>query len=258
MYDLAQIKTRRHYMTTTTTTDIKVRGAVKPGFERILTDDALAFVAELERKFGGRRRELLAARAERQKRFDAGEVPDFLPETKSIREGDWKVAPIPKDLLDRRVEITGPVDNRKMVINALNSGAQSYMTDFEDAAAPSWDNMIGGQINLIDYWDGKIGFTDEANGKTYNVADKHAVLNVRPRGRAGTSRRASVICFTRSLLIAPFLWARATVRHARVVSCVVNALVEATPISGPARVRSTLSLSRSIVLSMVFRIDVML
>ena len=161
---------------------VKIRGKVKPGYERALTADAVAFVAELERKFGARRRELLSLRAERQKRFDAGELPDFLAETKSIREGDWKVAPIPADLLDRRVEITGPVDNRKMVINALNSGAQSYMTDFEDAAAPTWDNMIGGQLNLIDYWDGKIGFTDESNGKTYNVSDKHAVLNVRPRG----------------------------------------------------------------------------
>lgn len=155
-------------MTTSKTDGVKLRGAVKPGFERILTADALAFVAALERKFGARRNELLAARSLRQKRFDAGELPDFLPETKAIREGDWKIAGIPADLMDRRVEITGPVDNRKMVINALNSGAQSYMTDFEDAAAPTWDNMIGGQINLMDYWDGKIGFTDEANGKTYN------------------------------------------------------------------------------------------
>ncbi len=168
--------------TGTTTAGVKVRGAVKSGFERILTEDALAFIADLERKFGARRRELIDARATRQKRFDAGEVPDFLPETKAIREGDWKITSIPKDMMDRRVEITGPVDSRKMIINALNSGAQSYMTDFEDAAAPTWDNMIGGQLNLMDYWDGKIGFTDENNGKTYNVADKHAVLNVRPRG----------------------------------------------------------------------------
>ncbi len=161
---------------------ICIAGKMKPGFERVLTAEALAFVADLERRFGARRRELIAARAERQTRFDAGELPDFLTETKAIREGDWKVAPIPKDLLDRRVEITGPVDNRKMVINALNSGAQSYMTDFEDATAPTFDNMIGGQLNLIDYWDGKIGFTEEATGRTYKVSDKHAVLNVRPRG----------------------------------------------------------------------------
>jgi malate synthase len=162
--------------------DIKVRGAMKPGYDRVLSAEALAFVADLERRFGARRRELLAARAARQKRFDQGELPDFLPETRAIREGDWKVAPIPADLLDRRVEITGPVDSRKMVINALNSGAQSYMTDFEDAAAPTWDNMIGGQINLMDYWDGKIGFTEAASGKTYNVGDKPATLIVRPRG----------------------------------------------------------------------------
>src|SRR5690606_36934413 len=117
-----------------------------------------------------------------QKRFDQGELPDFLPETRAIREGDWKVAPIPADLLDRRVEITGPVDSRKMVINALNSGAQSYMTDFEDAAAPTWDNMIGGQINLMDHWDGQSGFSEAASGKTYNVGDKPATLSVRPRG----------------------------------------------------------------------------
>ena len=161
---------------------VVIKGAMKPGYDRILTQEALEFVVALERKFGARRRELLAARAERQKKFDAGELPNFLPETKSIREGDWKIAPIPKDLLDRRVEITGPVDNRKMVINALNSGAQSYMTDFEDAASPTWDNMIGGQLNMMAYWDGSIGFTDDSNGKTYNVIDNPATLIVRPRG----------------------------------------------------------------------------
>ena len=161
---------------------VVIKGAMKPGYERILTQEALEFVVALERKFGARRKELLAARAARQKKFDAGELPDFLPETKNIREGDWKVAPIPKDLLDRRVEITGPVDNRKMVINALNSGAQSYMTDFEDAAAPTWDNMIGGQQNMMAYWDGSIGFTDPSNSKTYGVIDNPATLIVRPRG----------------------------------------------------------------------------
>lgn len=161
---------------------IRVLGAVKPGYERILTAEAIEFVADLERRFGARRRELLEARAERQKKFDAGELPGFLAETKSVREGDWTVAPIPQDLLDRRVEITGPVDSRKMVINALNSGAQSYMTDFEDAAAPSWDNMIGGQLNMMAYWAGEIGYTDEASGKSYQVSDKPATLIVRPRG----------------------------------------------------------------------------
>lgn len=163
---------------------VVVLGAMKPGYERILTDEALAFVADLERQFGARRRELLVARAERQKKFDDGELPNFLPETLSVREGDWRIAPIPKDLMDRRIEITGPVDNRKMVINALNSGANSYMTDFEDAASPTWDNMIGGQLNLVDLWAGEIGFTDATNGKTYDAKplDDRATLIVRPRG----------------------------------------------------------------------------
>jgi len=163
---------------------VVVLGAMKPGYEGILTEEALAFVADLERQFGARRRELLVARAERQKKFDEGELPNFLPETLSVREGDWRIAPIPKDLMDRRVEITGPVDNRKMVINALNSGANSYMTDFEDAASPTWDNMIGGQLNLVDLWAGEIGFTDATNGKTYDAKPlgDRATLIVRPRG----------------------------------------------------------------------------
>jgi len=163
---------------------VVVLGAMKPGYERILTDEALAFVADLERQFGARRRELLVARAERQKKFDDGELPNFLPETLSVREGDWRIARIPKDLMDRRIEITGPVDNRKMIINALNSGANSYMTDFEDAASPTWDNMIGGQLNLVDLWAGEIGFTDATNGKTYDAKPlgERATLIVRPRG----------------------------------------------------------------------------
>src|SRR5580704_16173057 len=105
----------------------------------VLTPEALAFLAELHRKFGARRLELLAARQTRQTRWDAGESPDFLPETKAVRDGDWRVAPIPPDLQDRRVEITGPTD-RKMVINALNCGANVFMADFEDANTPTWDN----------------------------------------------------------------------------------------------------------------------
>ena len=119
----------------------------------ILTPEALAFVAGLHRRFDGRRQELLAARAERQKAFDDGALPDFLAETADIRAGDWKVAPIPADLMDRRVEITGPTD-RKMVINALNSGAQCFMADFEDATSPTWANLVEGQANLFDYWRG--------------------------------------------------------------------------------------------------------
>ncbi|MBV9883065.1 MAG: malate synthase A [Sphingomonadaceae bacterium] len=147
----------------------------------ILTPDALAFVAGMHRRFEGRRQELLAARAERQQAFDAGALPDFLPETAAIRAGDWTVAPIPADLMDRRVEITGPTD-RKMVINALNSGAQCFMADFEDATAPSWANMVEGQANLYDYWRGNLSYDDPASGKSYRLNDERAVLMVRPRG----------------------------------------------------------------------------
>ena len=131
-------------------------------------------------------------RAERQEDFDAGKLPDFLPETKSIRDGDWKVAAIPADLLDRRVEITGPVD-RKMIVNALNSGANVFMADFEDASSPMFANMVEGQANLKDRWAGKIDFADSATGKAYAVKSNPAVLMVRPRGwhlaRAACRRR---------------------------------------------------------------------
>ena len=147
----------------------------------ILNGDALAFLAGLHRRFDRRRLELLARRAERQKAFDAGLLPDFLPETKAIRDGDWKVGPIPADLLDRRVEITGPVD-RKMIINALNSGAKVFMADFEDATSPSFANMIEGQANLKDRWAGTIDFTDPASGKSYALTSDPAALMVRPRG----------------------------------------------------------------------------
>jgi malate synthase len=147
----------------------------------ILSAEALAFVAGLHRRFNKRRLELLARRQERQKQFDAGKLPDFLPETKSIREGDWTVAKIPADLLDRRVEITGPVD-RKMIVNALNSGAKVFMADFEDASSPVFANMVEGQANLKDRWEGKIDFTDPTSGKLYALKKDPAVLMVRPRG----------------------------------------------------------------------------
>lgn len=162
-------------------TGVEVRAAMKDRYAEILSDEALAFVADLHRTFDEQRRRLLKMRAERQKRFDAGELPDFLEETRHIRESDWTVAPIPADLLDRRVEITGPVD-RKMVINALNSGAKVFMGDFEDATSPTWDNLIEGQINLKDRWNGSIDFTDPANGKDYKLGADPAVLLVRPRG----------------------------------------------------------------------------
>ena len=160
---------------------VEIKGPLGPRFGEILTDEALAFLAGLHRKFDARRRELLSARVERQKQLDAGALPDFLPETKAIRDGDWRVAPIPKDLLDRRVEITGPVD-RKMIVNALNSGAKVFMADFEDANAPTWANNLDGQINLKDRWHASLDFTDAANGKHYAVGATPAVLLVRPRG----------------------------------------------------------------------------
>jgi malate synthase len=147
--------------------------------DEILTPEAASFVTMLEREFGQRRRELLVKREERKKRLDAGELPDFLPETREIRESDWKVAPIPRDLVDRRVEITGPVD-RKMIINALNSGASVFMADFEDANAPTWANNIDGQYNLRDAVRRTISFSSGA--KEYRLNEKTATLLVRPRG----------------------------------------------------------------------------
>ncbi|MFL6787190.1 MAG: malate synthase A [Sphingomicrobium sp.] len=152
-----------------------------PGAAEILTDGALGFVAELHQRFDARRRELLAVRAERQKRFDTGEMPDFPEETRHIRESEWTVGPIPADLRDRRVEITGPT-NAKMVINALNSGAKVSMADFEDATAPVWDELVHGQINLRNRWLGTLDFTDSETGKNYALSPSPAVLMVRPRG----------------------------------------------------------------------------
>jgi len=160
---------------------VEIKAPIRPGYETILSTEAVAFIAELERKFGPERRRLLKLRAEIQARLDAGWRPDFPAETKAIREADWIVAPLPKDLLDRRVEITGPVD-RKMVINALNCGANVYMADFEDANTPSWDNLIEGQINLIDAVRRSITFDDPESKKHYTLNAKTATLLVRPRG----------------------------------------------------------------------------
>ena len=152
-----------------------------PRYDEILTKDALVFLAALHRRFDVTRRQLLDARVRQQHRYDEGALPSFLPDTRDIREGDWRVAPIPTDLTDRRVEITGPVD-RKMVINALNSGANVFMADFEDANSPSWSNNIDGQINLMDRWDGALEFTDANSGKDYELGERPAVLIIRPRG----------------------------------------------------------------------------
>jgi len=158
---------------------IQINAPILPGFETVLTPQALALVATLHRAFNGRRRELLAARAERAKRLDAGERPDFLAETESVRAGDWRIAPVPQALERRRVEITGPVE-AKMVINAFNSGADSYMTDFEDSNAPSWTNQIQGQINLGRAIRRTLSL--DQGGKTYRLNERIATLQVRPRG----------------------------------------------------------------------------
>ncbi len=158
---------------------VQISAAVSPEFAAVLTPQALEFVAGLHRTFAARRLELLAAREARQARLEAGEQLEFLPQTASIRTGDWKVAPLPADLQDRRVEITGPVD-RKMIINALNSGARVFMADFEDASSPTWENCVAGQINLKDAVRRII--TLEQGGKSYRLNDKTAVLMIRPRG----------------------------------------------------------------------------
>jgi malate synthase len=158
---------------------LTVSGRMTPEFAQILTPEALAFVAALHRQFEPRRRELLARRAARQKEFDSGELPDFLAETRDVRESSWTIAPQPEDMLDRRVEITGPTD-RKMVINALNCGASTFMADFEDANCPTWFNMIDGQVNLRDAVRRTITF--QQGGKRYALNDKTAVLIPRPRG----------------------------------------------------------------------------
>jgi malate synthase len=159
---------------------VELLGPAEAGSERILTDEALAFVAGLQREFGARRVELLEARAERQTRLDEGERPDFLEATRRVRDADWRVAPAPTDLLDRRVEITGPTD-RKMVINALNSGARCFMADFEDANTPTWSNMVEGQVNVADAVRRTIDLTGP-DGREYRLADETATLLVRPRG----------------------------------------------------------------------------
>src|SRR5882724_8475694 len=159
---------------------MKVLGHITPEYAQILTGGALAFLAKLHRNFNTRRLELLERRALRQKELDSGKLPDFLPETKHVREADWQVAPVPRDLQDRRVEITGPTD-RKMVINALNSGANMFMADFEDSSTPTWDNQLQGQINMRDAVAGTISFTSP-EGKQYKLAEKPATLLLRLRG----------------------------------------------------------------------------
>lgn len=165
---------------TTKTTGIEVIGTMKAHYEAILTPEALSFIEELERNFGKRRVELLQYRQKRQDELNRGKLPEFLPETKHIRYGDWTIAPLPQDLQDRRVEITGPTD-RKMMINALNSGAKVFMADCEDATSPTWENLMEGQVNLQDAVNRTISFENK-DGKKYELNEKTAVLIVRPRG----------------------------------------------------------------------------
>ena len=159
---------------------LEIRGPLNPGYAEILTPDACRFLAKLVKKFQPRRAELLALREARQRAIDAGQMPDFLPETAAIRGGDWQVPPPPADLLDRRTEITGPVD-RKMAINALNSGAQCWMADFEDANSPTWENVMAGQVNMRDAARLTLAYTSP-EGKKYALKEKIATILARPRG----------------------------------------------------------------------------
>lgn len=167
-------------MSASATSCIELKAHVNSAYAEILTPDALEFVQKLHEHFNKRRIELLQRRIERQSEIDSGKLPDFLPETQHIRESEWTVAPLPNDLIDRRVEITGPVE-RKMIINALNSGAKVFMADFEDANSPTWDNVIQGQINLRDAVRKTITYVSDT-GKEYHLNEKTATLLVRPRG----------------------------------------------------------------------------
>jgi malate synthase len=160
---------------------VEILAPITESHADILSPEALDFIVDLQRTFNVRRRELLNAREKRQTRLDAGERPNFLEETRSIRESQWAVAPVPADIIDRRVEITGPVD-RKMIINALNSGARIFMADFEDSSTPTWNNLLDGHINLRDAVRRTITYADPTTGKQYKLNEKVAVLFVRPRG----------------------------------------------------------------------------
>src|SRR5947209_17362223 len=170
---------------------IQVLQPAPPDCADVLRPAALEFLAELARRFEPVRRELLERRRARQREIDAGRLPDFLPETRHIRDRDWTVAPIRPDLLDRRVEITGPVE-RKMMINALNSGANVFMADFEDANAPTWENNVRGQQNLRDAVAGTIAFTS-AEGKRYALEPRTATLVVRPRASTAAAGTTSSV-----------------------------------------------------------------
>lgn len=159
---------------------VEILAPVKPAHEALFSTAALDFIASLHRQFDNRRRHLLLQRQQRQAQLDAGHLPDFLPETRAIREGDWQIAPLPAELQDRRVEITGPVERRTM-INAMNAGASCFMADFEDATSPGWDNIVSGHQNVSDAWRGTLSY-HSPEGKHYQLNPAHATLMVRPRG----------------------------------------------------------------------------
>jgi len=171
---------------------IKISGEILSRYNEIISDKALQFVQEIHERFNSRRLELLNERKKRQKDIDGGGKLDFLSETKKIRETDWKIKNIPQDLLKRQVEITGPPVPKKMLISALNSGADCYMTDFEDSLTPTLDNLIQGQLNIKDAIDRKIDFTDEKSKKEYKLNEKVAVLIVRPRGLHLSEKNATI------------------------------------------------------------------
>lgn len=174
-----------------TSSTINILGAQNTVTEEILTAEAMQFVAALHRRFNERRLQLLEDRQEKQRALDNGGTLDFLEETKAIRASEWTIAPLPKDLQDRRVEITGPVD-RKMVINALNSGAKMFMACFEDASSPTWENMIHGQKNMKDAMNKTITFENKSNGKKYALNEEVATLLVRPRGLHMTEKHVEI------------------------------------------------------------------
>ena len=171
--------------------EFELLGHESPATDRILTGEARGFLTHLARAFGPGIGRLLRRRRDRQARFDGGDLPSFLSETAAVRDGHWRVAPLPEDLRDRRVEITGPVD-RKMIINAMNSGARVFMADFEDSTSPVWENLVDGQVNLMDAVRGTISYTHPTTGKGYALADDPAVLFVRPRGLHMVERHVRV------------------------------------------------------------------
>lgn len=182
---MVQGRTRKDILSSESVEDLmpagmQVNAPILESYKKVLTPKALEFLVKIELKFRNRIHELLQARTARQARIEAGELPDFLPETKNIREGEWRAAPLPEELLCRKVEITGPTE-RKMMINALNSGANGFMADLEDSNSPGWANMVEGQINLYDAIRGTISYTSP-EGKEYRLKDHPAVLFVRPRG----------------------------------------------------------------------------